>query len=338
MKALVYTGKDKLEIKEQPDPRPEPGEALIRVKTAGICGSDLSILAGKHPRAEAPLIMGHEFCGEIAELNSSGPANFAVGDRVTAEPLISCGICRACRSGFSHVCENLKLYGIDADGAFAQYMRMPISKLYRLPESIGDNLGALIEPLAVAVHATRLSGVNLDDTVCVLGGGPIGLLIALLNRSIGNRVLVCERDPFRLGIAEQLGLEVIDVQRHDPVEAVLNSTGGSGADVVFEAAGAPQTVLAAPRVCRVKGLVMAVAMPKDPVPYDIVALTFKEITVKGVRVYASFDFERAVHLADSSGIDFGKLQSAPFTLDQGCEAFALAKTGWDVMRVLIGID
>ncbi len=338
MKALVYQGKGMLAMEERDIPQPRRGEALVRVRAAGICGTDLSILAGKHPRAKAPLVMGHELAGELAALDDAAPGGWKVGDRVTVEPLISCGRCLACRTGNAHVCQTLKLYGIDADGAFAEYLRVPVDTLRRLPPGIDFALGALIEPLAVAVHSVRMSDIRLRDTVCVLGGGPIGVLVALVAGLIGpSQVLLCEVQPYRIELCRSLGLEVIDGRQADPVAEVMVRTGGTGADVVFEVAGAPQTVAMAHRMCRVRGEVIQVANPKDPIPTDLLPLSFKELTVKGVRVYATGDFDRAIHIAATSGLPFRRLQSEPFPLAEGEAAFSRAKAGTDVMRVLFSI-
>jgi (R,R)-butanediol dehydrogenase / meso-butanediol dehydrogenase / diacetyl reductase len=342
MKALVWTAPETVETRRLPVPTAGPGEAVVRVKAAGICGTDLSILHGKHPRARAPLVMGHELSGVVAELGPAlpgGTPRLRVGDRVVCEPLISCGVCHACRSGFPWVCQKLGLYGIDRDGAFAEYMKVAASSLLPIPDAIDDRLAALVEPVAVAVHAVRLSSVRVGDDVCVLGGGPIGLLTAVVARRAGPaRVILAERESFRIELARSFGFEVVDAGSTDIEKEVLARTGGRGADVVFEVAGAPETVLAAPRITRVKGEVVAVAMPKTPQPYDIVALTFKELTVKGVRVYAPFDFGRAVTVVEESlrdsRVDLRKLISEPFTLDQGAEAFRRAQEARGIMRVV----
>jgi (R,R)-butanediol dehydrogenase / meso-butanediol dehydrogenase / diacetyl reductase len=337
MKALVYLGPEKLELVERDVPVPAEGEALIRVHFSGICGTDLSILAGKHPRAKPPLIMGHEFAGEIVELGGTGGGDvgFRIGDHVTAEPLISCGTCFTCRSGRSYVCQNLKLYGIDADGAFAEYVRLPLATLYRIPPDIDYRLGALIEPTAVAVHAVRLSSLKMGDTVCVIGAGPIGLLVGLVAKLASpSQVILCERDPSRIAIARDHGFRVIDTEHADAIEETLSATSGRGMDIVFEAAGGPATHLLALKLCRVHGEMMQVAMPKDQVVTHMVPLTFKELTVKGVRVYAPYDFERAIGLFAGSRLDLSRWMTRPYTLAQGMEAFQQARAGSGVLRVL----
>ncbi len=339
MKALVYLGKEQLEVQERPIPVPSSGEALVRVHAAGICGTDHSILAGTHSRARPPLVMGHECAGELVAVRGSMPAGMHEGDAVTVEPLISCGTCAACKSGNAHVCQTLKLYGIDTDGGFAQYMLVSAQSLHPLGKGIDFHLGALIEPLAVAVHSVRLAGVTVGDSVCVLGGGPIGAFVSVVARLAGaSPIFVCERQPFRIERLRSIGFDVIDTAHVDATDEVQRRTGGNGVDIVFEAAGVAQTVLAAYRVCRVRGKVIQVANPRSPVPTDLLALSFRELAVQGVRVYAQGDFRRAISIAAEAGSTLRPLQSEPFTLEQGEIAFRHSREGADVMRVLFAID
>lgn len=335
MKAIFFLGKDRFEVRETAVPQIGENEALIKVKYAGICGTDLSIIAGTHPRAKPPLIMGHEFSGEICEI-SPLQDGLKTGDRVVAEPLISCGGCFTCRSGLFHVCEKLELYGIDKPGAFAQFVKIPTEKIFKIPGGIEYDIASLSEPTAVAIHAVRSSGLKTGDIVCVQGGGPIGLLTAIVARESGAKeVLICEKDAFRLKTAEGFGLTAIDLNTADPLEMVWSASKERGADLVFEAAGTTDSIELSPRLCRVRGEVVAVAMPKVPVPYDIFLLTSKEITVKGIRVYTSFDFERAIEFMSGSGLDFSPLLSPPFLFKDAKVAFEKAAQAKGVMKVLL---
>jgi 2-desacetyl-2-hydroxyethyl bacteriochlorophyllide A dehydrogenase len=337
MKALVYRGRHSLNIEETDDPEPEVGEALIRVAYAGICGSDLSIYNGEHPRARPGLIMGHEFSGTVEKVNTSDKG-LQSGERVVAEPLISCGDCFACRSGFAYVCQNLKLYGIDAPGAFAEYVKLPVEKVCKVPRTISLPEAVLIEPLAVAVHAVRESSLKTGDFVCVLGGGPIGLLTALVARESGAReVVISEVRDYRLQLAEEFGFQTLDAGRTDVSDEVRRLTDGRGADIVYEAAGFPESMLLAPRLCRVRGELILISMPKQPREMDIVAITFSEITLKGIRVYAPYDFNRAIDLLSKRKFKLGKLHSEPFLLEEAVKAFAMAQEGKKAMKVIFGI-
>ena len=310
---------------------------LIKVAYAGICGTDIHIYHGKHPRAEGPLVMGHEFCGEI--VNCPESSNLKVGDFVTAEPLISCGTCFTCKSGHPHVCKSLGLYGIDANGAFAQYITIPENKVYKIPHGIKPEFGALIEPIAVAIHALRISNLKISDTVCILGGGPIGLLLALVSKAAGcKEIIICEMNDYRLNLAEQYGLQTINALERDVLKEIMGITAGVGADIVFEAAGVEETNLLAPKLCRERGEVINVGIPKQPVLSDILSITFKEITTKGVRVYEPFDFARAIDFIKTSKVDFTPFISGPYPLTDYEKVFAMAEKGEGVMRALFKLD
>jgi (R,R)-butanediol dehydrogenase/meso-butanediol dehydrogenase/diacetyl reductase len=338
MNALIYEGKHTIVCQEVDVPEIGDEEALIQVIYAGICGSDLSIVDGKHPRAKPGLIMGHEFSGTLVDIRSQTRKDLHIGDLVVAEPLISCGSCFACLSGVAYVCQSLGLYGIDRPGAFADYVKVPARSVFVIPENISLKLAVLVEPMAVAVHAARLSSLRIGDSVCVLGGGPIGLLTALVAQQAGARtVLMSEIQPFRMSLAREFGIDVLNPTQIDLQQAVFNRTKGRGVDIVFEAAGSEQTVLIAPKLCRVQGEVIMIAMPKVLRSFDIVAYTFKEITMKGVRVYAPFDFERAIHLIAECPHDLTKLLSGFYLLSQGTQAFEEAKNAKESMRVVFNI-
>ena len=175
----------------------------------GFCGSDLNIVAGTHPRARPPLTLGHELSGRIARMGEPS-RDLADGDRVTAYPLITCGTCHACTHGYPHVCRQLRLFGFDVDGGMAQFVKLPVDALMKLPEKMPARIGALIEPLAVAVHGVGRTALEGVETAAVLGAGPIGILTALVARSRGiPNLLISDVLPSRLELARSLGLTTI---------------------------------------------------------------------------------------------------------------------------------
>ncbi|RYD04762.1 hypothetical protein N752_12620 [Desulforamulus aquiferis] len=288
MKAAVYLGKEEIGLKEVERPSLNPDEVLIRIHSAGICGSDLGIYSGKHPRAKAPLIMGHEFTGEVVE---SLAADIEVGDRVTVNPLISCGVCQPCQTGNAHVCRKLGLVGIDIDGGFAEYVKVDSSKILKLPKDLPLDIACLVEPLAVCVHAVRKSTFKVGDNVVVLGGGPIGLLTAIAARYAGaSQVLLTEVNEGRCELAKSFGFTVIEAAQNPETE-VLKLTGDVGADVVFEAAGVPATAALTTKLVKISGQIVIVGVFKEPPKIDLQAVNFRELSIIGVRVYTPKDYQ-----------------------------------------------
>ncbi len=210
MKAAFYVGNANMSSGPQPAIEPGPGQAQIKVAYCGICGTDLHIFHGKMDhRVHAPQVIGHEMCGTISALGP-GVEGFAVGEAVTVMPLDPCNNCPACRAGHNHICQNLKFMGIDTPGAMQTYWTVPAHTLHHLPASLPFRIAALVEPISVACHATRLGAVEEGEYVVVLGGGPIGTLVALVAKSKGARVLVSEINSYRLQLLPRLGLEVMD--------------------------------------------------------------------------------------------------------------------------------
>jgi len=240
MKAAVWYGENDIRIEQREKPSTKEGEVLIKVEAVGICGTDLMIYQGKFPRSRPPLIPGHEFAGEIVATKNV-PSNLKVGDRVVVNPLIFCGRCVACRMGFPNVCQKLGLIGVDIDGSFAEFVKASWEKVHRIPSDFSWETAALIEPVAVAVHAVKSSACKIGDSVAVLGAGPIGMLIAMVARTAeASQVILTEVLKYRLGLAEKLGFCAVDSSGNDVVEKIYKMTKGKGADVVFDTAAAPQ--------------------------------------------------------------------------------------------------
>lgn len=331
MLAARYVAPHELNAELAGRPVIAPGEALVRVDACGFCGSDLNIIAGTHPRARAPLTIGHELAGTIVEL-SEGAGGLLIGQRVTMFPLISCGRCHACRHGRPHVCRELKLFGFDVDGGMAEYVRLPVDALLPLPSTMPAAIGALIEPLAVAVHAVRRITLEEVRVAAVLGAGPIGLLTALVLKAYGvDRVLVSDVSTSRLGLARSLGLEGMEAGA--PLfERVMSMSDHDGADAVFECAGHPSSALEMTRLARPRGTLVEVGVLKQPAPVDLQAVNFKELELVGSRVYARADFEEAIRLADQ--LELERIISHTFPLAEVEKAFAQFRSG-DACKVIV---
>jgi threonine dehydrogenase-like Zn-dependent dehydrogenase len=324
MLAARYLGPNRLEASQVSFPSIGPGEALIKVEACGFCGSDLNIVAGTHPRARAPLTIGHELSGLIVELADSS-STFSVGDRVTPYPLISCGICNACTSGNAHVCRELRLFGFDVDGGMAEFVKLPVASLMKLPASMPPRIGALIEPLAVAVH-----GVNRVETVdvevaAVLGAGPIGLLTALVAKQRGIlHVLISDVLASRVELAASIGLDAVTAGPELRAR-IMDLTAQNGADIVYECAGHPSSAKEMTEIARSRGVIVNLGVFKDPVEVDMQALNFKEIQILGSRVYERKDFQVAIDMA--MNLPLAPIVSGEFSLRDVSDAFRLFQDG-----------
>jgi len=335
MKALRYLNPHVLKTEEIDSPVCADGEALVRVHAAGICGSDMAIFTGKHPRAKPPLVMGHEFAGEILEIQPGAiETPLAVGDKVTAYPLLMCGECLACRSGFSHVCRDLKLIGIDRDGGFAEYVSVPLDLIVKFPDALSFDQGALIEPLAVAVHALEMAGKPDWQNAVVIGCGPIGLLVGWCLQYAGiENLLLCDISPQRVRRAAGFNFQVINSENDNLVDRVTEMTQGEGADIVFECAGSAPAALQMCDLVRPRGKIIMVSVHKEPHPVDLRAITFKEISMVGTRVYTRSDFQRAVEMMPE--LPYQHVISHRFGLERGAEGFDIMGQAEDACKVII---
>lgn len=332
MKAVV---KDRPEpgvwVKEMPKPSISSNEILIRVKRGSICGSDIGIYdysAAYSEFAKLPLILGHEFVGEVADIGSN-VFDFKIGDRVVAESVLSCGTCSYCRSGRTNLCLSFKVFGIQTNGGFAEYVNVPARHVHHLRDELSFREGTLIEPAAVSCHAV-LDGrlVEPMDFVTVIGPGPIGLLAAQVARAAGcSHVLVVgiDVDEKRLAIARDLGFEIINSSQENPVQRTLALTDGIGADVAIVAAGAPQALTQACELVRKGGKIHCVGIFSKPVELAVTSLVRREVSLFGTFVSTWKNYEQAMNLAVSKKVDLKPLVTHEFQIDQAVSAFETAK-------------
>lgn len=335
MKALVYKKPEEVQVQERSVPD-SSDNVLLKVAYAGVCGTDLTIYLGKHPRAKGPLVLGHEFSGRVERVGENCEG-ISVGDRVTGFPLIMCGACDACRAGFGHVCRNLRLAGIDRDGCMAEYAALPADMLIPLPDDIDYRVGALMEPLAVALHGLHQSMFSLMETVVIIGGGPIGLLTGILLRETGAaKVFVIEIDTFRLSLARELGLTALDPGVVDPLEFVRDATMGRGADLVFEASGSAAGAAQMLDFVRPRGRICMLGVHKVPPSVDLRQLNFKEVTMMGSRGQTREAIVQAVGFASRIQEDLCKLVTHTVSLAESGSVFDLfSRKDSNACKVLI---
>lgn len=335
MRAAYYLGQKSIRIGDCVPVPPGPGQVQLRVANCGICGTDLHIFHGNMDhRVKMPQVIGHE-TSAIVEAAGDGVTGFAPGDRVTVMPLDPCHDCPACRAGHSHICQQLKFIGIDVPGGFQALWTVPAHTLLRVPAGVSLEHGALIEPIAVACHDVRMGQVQPGEFAMVLGGGPIGSLVALVARHAGARVVVSEINPFRLKLLESLGLEAVNPLETDLVNFVNGETGGAGADVVFEVSGAAPAALQMTDLLRTRGRVVMVAVYAKPVPVNLHRFFWRELQLIGARVYEYEDFASAIRLLEARSLPFEKLITGVYPLDQLQRGFEEMEAGGAVMKILI---
>ena len=335
MQAAFFEGNRTLRVGESVAVEPGAGQVQLRVAYCGICGTDLHLFHGAMAhRLTLPHVMGHEMAGTIAAVGS-GVAGWRAGDRVTVRPLDPCGHCPACLAGHSHICHNLKFIGIDTPGALQGAWTVPAHTLHRLPETLGMREGAMVEPVAVACHDVRLSELKDGEFAAVIGGGPIGILVALVARARGARVLLAEVNPFRLQLARDLGIDVVNPLEADLAGLVNERTGGAGADVVFEVSGSQAGADTMTKLPRTRGRIVVVAIYGEAPKVDLFRFFWRELKLSGARVYEAEDFEMAIELAAAGRLPLAKLITDVLPLARLEEAMHRMEGGGDCMKILV---
>ena len=295
MQAAHYVGERRFELHASVPIPPGPGEVRLDVGYVGICGTDMHIFHGAmDARVRPPQIIGHEMSGTVAEVGA-GVEGLKQGDAVVVRPLDSRGEVAADR-GLSHICRDLKFLGIDLPGAYQNSWTVPAFTVHKAPDGIDLRLAALAEPLAVACHDVRLGEIRAGEFAVVIGGGPIGMLIALVAAAKGARILISEVNESRLSLARELGFESVNPLRVDLPQLCRERTGGSGADVVLEVSGARASVASMTGLLALRGRVVLVAIHPKPVEINLFHFFWKELRLVGARVYEPEDYEQALTL------------------------------------------
>lgn len=331
MEALVVVEPDRLEVREVPVPVPGPNQVLARVRVVSICGTDAHLVRGDYPGfwpPAFPFIPGHEWAGEIAALGPGAERyGWSVGDRVAGTSHDSCGVCQKCVEGRYNLCENYgreglhRQYGHNTQGADATYVVHGVKAVFRLPEGLSFEDGALLDPASIALHTANRGGVAPGDTVAISGAGPIGLLSGDAARVRGaGRIIVIGRGA-RLAKAAALGFETVDYGAGDPVAVVRAMTDGLGADVALECAGVPEAVQWCLGLLRRGGRCAAVGIPVRGVEVGMQRLVLDELELAGVRASAG-EMRRVMPLVEQGRIRVREMVTHRFPLDRYEEALA----------------
>ncbi len=296
MKALrkMQAGRG-LSMESAPVPAISAADVLVRVKTASICGTDLHIYGWdrwSQGRIKPPVTLGHEFCGVVERVGEEVTAVKA-GDFVSAEMHVNCGHCHQCRVGEAHICQNLRIIGIDQDGAFAEFVKIPASNIWKLDPAIPEHYGAILDPLGNAVH-TVLAGPIAGQTVLVTGCGPIGLMSIAVAKACGSStVFATETNEKRRAMAKKMGADVVvNPAAEDAVARILAETNGTGVDALLEMSGNPTAIQQGFKALRAGGRASLLGIPTENVPLDLVNdVIFKGATVQGIygrRMYGTW--------------------------------------------------
>ncbi len=335
----VITAPGKVEFQERRFSGYSPEEVLVQVKAAAICGSDLHLFKGKHPAVPLPAAAGHEISGEVIATGSA-VTRIKIGDRVTVEPVITCGTCEFCRRGLYHLCTRISFQYRKGQGGFAPYFIVHQDRAFKIPEHLSYEEGALVEPLAVALHAVKKSGLRVGQSSAIFGAGAIGLLALMLVKNVGGGCcFITDVNAFRLKKALDLGVDrAIDNRSEEAVQAILEETDQMGVDVSFEAVGLEMTLIQALKVLKKGGVATLLGIFEDPAASLPVNLFVqREITLSGSQGY-NWDFQDGLALLERKSIHLDSLITHRIPLDRLQEGFEiLTSPGCQAIKMIVQV-
>jgi len=331
MKALVYHGPRDLRYEEVETPKPKKGEVLVKVRSVSICGSDLSGYKGGSAMRVAPLVMGHEFSGEIAQLGE-GVSGLKVGERVGVVTNLYCGTCQDCKDGLQNVCDNRYIIGTTMkagsyNGAMADYVIAPAVKIMPLPDSVSFDECALVEPLSISLRATKHAGNLKGKNVAVFGAGPIGLMGVMCLKSFGaKRIVAIDIVEKRLKMALQCGATDIINSNDDVLGITRKLTKGVGLDVVFDAAGVPATINTGIEIVRNGGTLLMVGMASPKMEIEYKHAVVKELRLQSSYMYTS-EMREGLQMIIDGKLDVAQMITSRYPMSEGPRIFEELASG-----------
>ena len=338
MKQAIMTAPGKIEINQIDVPTPGEGEVLLRIQRIGVCGSDIHVYHGTHPYTPYPVVQGHEFSATVEALGT-GVTGLHVGQKVTSQPQITCGVCAPCKRGDYHICDKLKVEGFQAPGCAQELWVTKADRIIPLPDTFSFEQGALIEPVAVAVHATSRAGDLSGRRVAVLGAGPIGNLVAQVAKAAGAKVLITDVSEYRLDIARQCGLEnTSNPSQETLAEAKARVFGADGFDVALECVGVEPTITSAIEGIEKGGTLVVVGVFGDKPRVDMGLVQDRELNIHGTLMYKKQDYIKAVELVSTGAVCTEPLISKHFSMEEYLDAYKFIDQARDkTMKVFIDI-
>jgi len=331
------TAPGEIEFRDVPVPKVKKGQVLVKIRRIGICGSDIHVYHGKHPYTSYPVVQGHEVSGEIVKLNNGG-SNFKEGDKITIQPQVVCGECYSCKHGQNHICDNLKVMGFQTTGMASEYFAVDAEKVLKLPENINYDHGALVEPLAVAVHALKRGGDIKGRNVLVLGAGPIGNLVAQAANGIGAQsVMITEISDYRLNIARECGINYcLNSKIQDIGEELINTFGKDKADLILECVGINTTTEQAIANARKGTDIIVVGVFAEKATVDLGLVQDRELRLIGTLMYQEEDYRKAIELIEESKVKLDPIITEHFPFEDYLEAYKYIEEKKDkIMKVMI---
>lgn len=329
-----------IEFREVPVPELQAGQVLVKIKKIGVCGSDIHVYHGTHPFTSYPITQGHEVSGQIVKVGE-GVAQLKEGQKVIIEPQVFCGTCYPCRHGKYNLCEELKVMGFQTTGVASDYFAVDASKITVIPDDMTYNEGAMMEPLAVTVHAVKRAGDVTGLKVAVLGAGPIGILLAQSAKAMGAaQVMITDIGDYRLELAKQCGADfVVNTAKRDFGEAMLECFGPDKADVIYDCAGNDITMGQAIKYARKGSQIILVAVYAGMANVDLAVLNDHELDLNTSMMYRHEDFVDAIRYVNEKKIQLKPLMSKHFAFDDYLAAYQYIDNNRETtMKVIIDID
>lgn len=339
MKAIKFEEPWKVQCINMEMPQPAEGEALIKVKAAGICGSDIGAFRGTNPLVSFPRVIGHEIVGEVLSIPEDNERGIKVGDRVIVDPYLYCGKCCPCSIGRTNCCTDLKVLGVHVEGGMAEYMAHPADMLWKLPEDMPWDIAPMAEPLTIALHGIHRGGLKAGEHVAIIGAGPIGLLAAMAALAYGAEPIVIDVVDERLEYARELGVNcTINSAKEDMVAKVAGYTDGRMAELVMECSGANAAVRSTLDIVANAGRITLTGWPKKETPLPTDAITRKEVDIRGARTSAG-EFEEAVDLIYTGKVDVRRILTKVVSMDETPETIVdIEKNPGNYMKVNVVLD
>lgn len=336
----VMVSPGKIEFQEVPVPEIGRNQVLVKMMRLGICGSDIHVYHGKHPYTKYPVTQGHEVSGIIEKVGEN-VKNLKVGQKVVIEPQVFCGHCYPCTHGKYNLCDELKVMGFQTTGAASEYFAVEASKVDVVPEGVSLDEAAMIEPLAVTIHAAKRFENIVGANVCILGCGPIGILLAQSCKALGAaKVMITDVSDYRLALAKSLGVDyTVNTRENDFARCLMDVYGSDKADVIFDCAGTDITMNQAIQNCRKGGRIVLVAVFADMAKADLAKLNDSELTLDSSMMYRHEDYLQALELVSKGTIRLTPLMSKHFAFRDYDAAYQYIDNNRETtMKILIDIQ